>query len=57
MTCPESDEEPKSISRTPRIDDHIIGLSLNYRFTFGKKKHQFDNSSVNDVNQSTISKE
>lgn len=47
----------KSISRTPRIDDHIIGLSLNYRFTFGKKKHQFDNSSVNDVNQSTISKE
>lgn len=46
-----------SVSRTPRIDDHIIGLSLNYRFTFGKKKHQFDNSSVNDVNQSTISKE
>ena len=47
----------RSISRTPRIDDYIIGLSLNYRFTFGKKKHQFDNSSIKDVNQSTISKE
>lgn len=47
----------RSIERVPRISDHIIGLSLNYRFTFGKKKHQFDNSSVNDINQSTISKE
>lgn len=47
----------RSVTRTPRIDDHIISLSLNYRFTFGKKKHEFDNSSVNDVNKSTISKE
>ena len=43
--------------RVPRMDDWFVGLTLNYRFTFGKKKHQFDDSSVNDVNQSTISKE
>lgn len=55
VTQPEYTQE--SVSRIPRIDDHTISLSLNYRFTFGKKKHQFDNSSINDVNQSTISKE
>lgn len=47
----------KNVSRVPRIDDHIISLAFNYRFTFGKKKHKFDNSSVNDINQSTISKD
>ena len=46
----------KSVSRIPRIDDHVVSLSFNYRFTFGKKKYQFDNSSVKDINQSTISK-
>ena len=47
----------KSVSRIPRIDDHIVSLTFNYRFTFGKKKHQFEDSSVKDVNRTTISKE
>ena len=42
--------------REPRISDNIVNLTVNYRFTFGKKKHKFDNTAVEDVNQSTISK-
>ena len=40
----------KSVNRIPYRDDHIVGMSFNDRFTFGKKKYQFDNSSVKDVN-------
>ena len=29
--------ERRSESRTPRVSDHVISLSVNYRFTFGKK--------------------
>ena len=47
----------RSESRTPRVSDHVISLSLNYRFTFGKKKHKFDNSVIEDTNQSTISRD
>lgn len=47
----------KSVNRIPRRDDHIVSLTFNYRFTFGKKKHQFEDSSVEDVNRTTISKE
>ena len=42
--------------REPRVSDNIVKLTVNYRFTFGKKKHKFDNTEVEDVNQSTISK-
>lgn len=42
--------------RNPRISDNLISLTVNYRFTFGKKKHKFDNTEVEDVNQTTISK-
>ena len=42
-------------NRIPRVSDHVISLSVNYRFTFGKKKHKFDNSVIQDTNQSTIS--
>ena len=44
-------------SRIPRVSDHVISLSVNYRFTFGKKKHKFDNSVIEDTNQSTISRD
>ncbi len=47
--------ERRSESRTPRVSDHVISLSVNYRFTFGKKKHKFDNSVIQDTNQSIIS--
>ncbi len=43
-------------TRVPRISDNIVNLTVNYRFTFGKKKHKFDNTEVEDVNKSTISK-
>ena len=49
--------ERRSESRTPRVSDHVISLSVNYRFTFGKKKHKFDNSVIEDTNQSTISRD
>ena len=44
-------------SRIPRVSDHRISLSASYRFTFGKKKHKFDNTVIQDTNQSTISTE
>ncbi len=40
----------------PRIMDNVFNLTINYRFNFGKKKHKFDNSEVEDVNKSTIMK-
>ena len=49
--------ERRSESRTPRVSDHVISLSVNYRFTFAKKKHKFDNSVIEDTNQSTISRD
>lgn len=47
--------EQYSSSRTPRISDNYAHIHVSYRFTFGKKKHKFDNSEVQDVNQTTIS--
>ena len=44
-------------SRIPRVSDHVISLSVNYRLNFGKKKHKFDNSVIEDTNQSTISRD
>ena len=39
-----------------RVNDNTFRLTVNYRFNFGKKKHKFDNSEVEDVNKSTIMK-
>lgn len=50
------DYESSYESRTPRVSDNIATLSFGFRFNFGKKKHKFYNSEVEDVNQSTISK-
>lgn len=40
--------------RTRKLTNNYYLLSVNYRFTFGKKKHKFDNTQVNDFNQTTI---
>lgn len=42
-------------SRIPRITDNFAYIHIRYRFTFGKKKHKFDTTEVEDVNQTTIS--
>lgn len=47
--------EQYSSSRTPHISDNYAYIHVSYRFTFGKKKHKFDNSEIQDVNQTTIS--
>ena len=44
------------ITGCKRAIDNVFRLTVNYRFNFGKKKHKFDNSEVEDVNKSTIMK-
>lgn len=47
--------EKYSSSRTPHISDNYGYIRVSYRFTFGKKKHRFDTTEIQDVNQTTIS--
>lgn len=42
--------------RVPLITDNYGTLNVSYRFDFGKKKHKFDNTEVEDINKTTISK-
>lgn len=37
-----------------RTYDNMFELTVNYRFTYGKKKHKFHNVEIKDINQSTI---
>ncbi len=47
--------EQYTSSRIPRITDNYGYIRISHRFTFGKKKHKFDTTEVEDVNQTTIS--
>ena len=47
--------EQYTSSRIPRITDNYGCIRISHRFTFGKKKHKFDTTEVEDVNQTTIS--
>ena len=38
----------------PKMMDNYFSINVSYRFNFGKKKHKFDNTQVEDVNRSTI---
>ena len=40
--------------RYERTYDNMFQLTVNYRFTFGKKKHKFHSTEIKDINQSTI---
>lgn len=46
----------KVTSRRPHLSDNYGTFSVSYRFSYGKKKHKFDDSEVIDINQSTISR-
>ena len=34
-----------------RTYDNMFELTVNYRFTYGKKKHKFHNVEIKDINQ------
>lgn len=49
-----ADFSQSSGTRIHKLTNHYYMLSVNYRFTLGKKKHKFDNTQVDDINQTTI---